>query len=161
VCDASGQKIKIVLVADYYCKNAHSTAAKKKKRKGGGKEAEKGEAAGGKKGAGRRLLFCCFCFAFALCVFVFPFFIHSLTHTQRRILNVGSGGKRGWGRDGEGGNRSKQEKRAKLHFRRRRRWTCIAAHSGGEGGGENSRRVFGGMLIERHPQQPPLSLENC
>jgi len=137
----------------------------------GEEEEEEGRRKGGGKGGGSRrkkgggsaaaVLLLLLCFAFALCVFVFPFFIHSLTHTQRRILNVWSGGKRGWGRDGEGGDRSKQEKRAKLHFRRRRRWTCIAAHSGGEGGGENSRRVFGGMLIERHPQQPPLSLENC
>jgi len=88
VCDASGQKIKIVLVADYYCKNAHSTAAKKKKkRKGGGKEAEKGEAAGGKKGAGRRLLFCCFCFALLLLsVFSFSLFSSTLLHTHRGVF---------------------------------------------------------------------------
>lgn len=98
----AGQKIKIVLVADYYCKNAHSLATYPHKA------AE----------AASLLLYAaalCFCF-------VFPFFkhkhthIHTHTHTHMQLQQAcfKMCGKREK-------KKLKQEKRAKLHFRRRRR----------------------------------------
>lgn len=99
----AGQKIKIVLVADYYCKNAHSLATYPHKA------AE----------AASLLLYAT---ALRFC-FVFPFFKHkhTNTHTHSHAHTCSCSKHVSKCVEKEKRKKLKQEKRAKLHFRRRRR----------------------------------------